>query len=363
MAQIYKGNICPDMGTSNNRGMDTIVTIPDFLACWPAEKGWPWRVELHPESESIKSEAEKWMRSFPGIPENFVNKIIAASFPEIACINYAHMDKGSCLLAAQVMLLFFVIDETTDIGDEEEIRRQCSIVKDAFSFSGAVHDKPMSSQHLSSMELMAREIAERYLEIGTKESWQLFRELFDEYMDGVVEEAGLRRRLPALPSRIEYMAVRQRTIGMYPSIAFLLIRCEVRREVWEEPTIQSLMDMCFRIIINQNDMYSFDKEQAKGEDSHNGVRILMHEFDIGVQEAMDQLGAETRELVSRLIALCEKLPTMETTNDYEHQQLLLEGCIAWIIGMDFWSLHITTRYHGHGGLNKYRGYTPRPKRL
>ncbi|KAF3800203.1 hypothetical protein GCG54_00003730 [Colletotrichum gloeosporioides] len=363
MAQIYKGNICPDIGTFNNRGMDTIVTIPDFLASWPAEKGWPWRVELHPESESIKSEAEKWMRSFSGIPASFVNKIIAASFPEIACINYAHMDRASCLLAAQVMLLFFVIDETTDTGDEEEVRRQCSIVKDAFSFSGAVHNRPMSSEHLSSTELMAKDVAESYLAVGTKESWQLFRDLFADYLDGVVEEAGLRHRLPALPSRNEYMAVRQKTTGMYPSIAFLLIKCEVRRQVWEEPAIQSLMDMCFKIIINQNDMYSFDKEQAKGEDSHNGVRIMMNEFDVGVQEAMDRLGAETRELVSHFIDLSDILATIERMKDYEQQQRLLEGCIAWIIGMDVWSLHVTTRYHGQGGLNKYRAYTPGPKRV
>ncbi|KAI8156636.1 Delta(6)-protoilludene synthase [Colletotrichum sp. SAR 10_65] len=349
--------------TFKNRGIDTMVTIPDFLAHWPAEKGWPWRVELHPDSENIKSEAETWMRSFSGIPANFVNKIVAASFPEMACINYAHMDKGSCLLAAQVMLLFFVIDETTDTGDKEEVRRQCLIVKDAFSFSDAVHNKPPSSGHLSSMELMAKDVAERYLATGTKESWQLFRDLFNDYLDGVVEEAGFRRRLPALPNRNEYMTVRQRTIDMYPSIAFLLIKCEVRRESWEEPTIQSLMDMCFRVIINQNDMYSFDKERAKGEDSHNGVRIMMNEFDIGVQEAMDRLGAETRGLVSTFIDLSENMPTTETMEDYEHQKLLLEGCIAWIIGMDVWSLHVTTRYHGQGGLNKYRAYKPRPKRL
>ncbi|KAF5525672.1 Delta(6)-protoilludene synthase [Colletotrichum aenigma] len=317
MAQTYNDKMNYDM-IFINRGVDTMVTIPDFLARWPAEKGWPWRVELHPDSESIKSEAETWMRSFSGIPANFINKIIAASFPEIACINYAHMDTASCLLAAQVMLLFFVIDETTDTRDEEEVRRQCSIVKDAFYFSGAAHKKPKSSEQLSSLELMAKDVAERYLEIGTKESWQLFRDLFNDYLDGVVEEAGLRRRLPALPSRNEYMTVRQKTIGMYPSIAFLLIKCEVRRESWEEPTIQSLMNMCFRIIINQNDMYSFDKEQAKGEDSHNGVRIMMNEFDIGVQEAMDRLGAETRELVSTFIDLSENMPTTETMKDYEH---------------------------------------------
>ncbi|KAF4938801.1 Delta(6)-protoilludene synthase [Colletotrichum fructicola] len=316
MAQIYTDKIRSGM-TFNNRGIDTMITIPDFLARWPAEKGWPWQVELHPDSDSVKNEAETWMRSFSGIPENFVDKIVAASFPEIARINYARMDKGSCLLVAQVMLLFFVIDETTDTGDEEEVRRQCLIVKDAFSFSGAVHNKPTSSGHLSSMELMAKDVAQRYLATGTKESWQVFRGLFDDYLDGVVEEAGLRRRLPALPSRNEYMTVRQKTIGMYPSIAFLLIKCEVRRESWEEPAIQSLMDMCFRIIINQNDMYSFDKEQAKGEDSHNGVRIMMNEFDIGVQEAMDRLGAETRELVSTFIDLSENMPTTETMEDYE----------------------------------------------
>ncbi|KAK2729345.1 hypothetical protein CKAH01_10294 [Colletotrichum kahawae] len=363
MAQIYTDNISSDMRTFNNRGVDTMVTIPDFLARWPADKGWPWQVELHPDSESIKSEAETWMRSFSGIPANFVNKIIAASFPEIACINYAHMDRASCLLAAQVMLLFFVIDETTDAGDEKDVRRQCLMVKDVFSFAGAAHNQPKFSGHLSSMELMARDVAERYLVIGTRESWQLFKDLFDDYLDGVVEEAGLRGRLPALPSRNEYMAVRQKTIGMYPSIAFLLIKCEVRRELWEEPAMQSLMDMCFRIIINQNDMYSFDKEQAKGEDSHNGVRIMMNEFDIGVQEAMDRLGEETRKLVSHFIDLSENLPITEAMTDCEHQQLLLEGCVSWIIGMDVWSLDVTTRYHGQGGLNKYRAYTPRPKRL
>ncbi|KXH67346.1 pentalenene synthase [Colletotrichum salicis] len=370
----------------------TTIQIPDFLADWRQTASWPssYPPTRHPDSDYIKSESESWLRSYccasstnpnsinKGINDLFISKIIAGDFPEIACLIYAHQPTRHVLLAALVMLHFFVIDEFTDnVEDTEagegEVRRQSAAMVRAFRHPGEV-DEVSATTTGEDDEVwvgvrMAADIAMRYRSDavgGTSDSWDFFVDSFAEYLDGVGDEVALRRKVDkkgeeCVPSREGYIAVRRLTIGVLPGMALLLIDRAIRPNFLEIPAVDSLLRLCVDIIINQNDIYSFDKEQAKGEDGHNGVRVLMEGDGVGVQEAMTKLGQETKVLVRDFVGLIEDCPTLEDEVDDVNLRILRDGCVSWIVGMEVWSTLVTKRY-GMQRLDGERRYTPTPKK-
>ncbi|KAK1699903.1 isoprenoid synthase domain-containing protein [Colletotrichum godetiae] len=367
------------------------IQIPDFLADWRQTASWPspYPPTRHPDSDYIKSESESWLRSYcctsstnpnsinKGINDLFISKIIAGDFPEIACLIYAHQPTRHVLLAALVMLHFFVIDEFTDnventVDGERQVRRQSAAMVRAFRHPEEIEVSSATGEYKEVWVgvRMAADIALRYRSDavgGTSDSWDFFVDSFAEYLDGVGDEVALRRKVDGkgeecVPSREGYIAVRRLTIGVLPGMALLLIDRAIRPNFLQIPAVDSLLRLCVDIIINQNDIYSFDKEQAKGEDGHNGVRVLMEEDGVGVQEAMTKLGQETKVLVRDFVGLVEDSPTLENEVDGTNLRILRDGCVSWILGMEVWSTLVTKRY-GMQRLDGERRYTPTPKKV
>ncbi|KAK8069930.1 terpenoid synthase [Apiospora phragmitis] len=314
---------------------DERITIPDFMASWP-----------------IKAESEQWLRDYEGIEDAFVDKIIRGRFPDIACLIYGHQAKEHCLLMALIMLHFFVIDEETDHEEEAAVREKTEAMARALQRPGSL---ALSKSDAWVGIRMAADITTRYSAAGTHGSWKFFVDTFIDYLDGVAEEAAARDK-PIL-SRTEYLALRFKTIGVLPGMAMVLIDCELQDGFLDLDIVKSLMGLTVLILIHQNDIYSFDKEQARGEDGHNGVRVLMEERKIGVQEAMDRLGSETGNLVKQFVRLCMNLPTLEDETNNAHFRVLRDGCISWITGMEVWYTQVTKRY-GMQNLGKDRKYRP-----
>jgi Delta6-protoilludene synthase len=333
---------------------ETGITIPDFMVQWRSKQGWPWEVSPHIASESINMVSERWMRSYDGVSDVFIDKIIEGDFPFIACLIYGHQDKESCLLAALVMLHFFAIDEITDHQEEPEVRRLCAAIVKALRVP-----EPRPPKSAPAVVRMAADISAQSCHTSTRESWKLFVDWFGDYLNGVGEEAASRKK-PIL-GRKKYMDIRRKSIGVLPGIALIMNDCVVRSGFFKIETVETLLGLCIDILINQNDIYSFDKEQAKGEDGHNGVRILMEEHGISVQESMDRLGGETKDLIHRFIDLCEAPSTLQNEVDNAHLTILRDGCISWISGMELWTTVITKRY-GMQRLDKNRSYIPRPRK-
>ncbi|KAK8085447.1 terpenoid synthase [Apiospora hydei] len=331
---------------------DIRITIPNFMAPWPSGKGWPWDATPHVESDSIKAESEQWMRSYDGIEGAFVDKIMRGRFPDIACLIYGHQAREHCLLQALIMLHFFVIDEVTDHEGEIAVREKAEAMTHALRNPGSLAALPADTWV---GVRMAADISARYSAIGTRASWQFFVDTFIDYLDGVVDEAAARDK-PIL-SRADYLALRTKTIGVLPGMAMALIECELQPGFLDLDVVKSLMGLTVLILIHQNDMYSFDKEQVRGEDGHNGVRVLMEERGLGVQEAMDCLGRETGDLVRQFVRLCENLPRLEDETNDKHFRVVRDGCVSWIIGMEVWYTQVTSRY-GMQNLGKDRSYRP-----
>jgi hypothetical protein len=55
------------------------------------------------------------------------------------------------------------------------------------------------------------------------------------------------------------------------------------------------------------DLYSYNVEQSRGDDVHNMVTVAMREMGLGVQEAVDHVGAQFRGIA---LAFCEDTKTL-----------------------------------------------------
>lgn len=333
--------------------MENRITIPDFMASWPSDRGWPWEARYHVDSDSIKAESEQWLRNYEGIDGTFVDKIIQGRFPDIACLIYGHQARDHCFLMALIMLHFFVIDEATDHDGEAAVRAKTEAMAHALQRPGSLASPPPGDTWVGTR--MAADITTRYRDAGTAASWQFFVDTFVDYLGGVADEAAARAR--PVPSRADYLALRTKTVGVLPGMAMALVACELRAGFLERPAVQSLMGLAVLILIHQNDLYSFDKERARGEDGHNGVRVLMEERGCGVQAAVDRLGGETGGLVREFVRLCDDLPALEDETDAAHLRVLRDGCVSWIVGMEVWYTQVTHRY-GMQNLGADRSYRP-----
>ncbi|KAK8098127.1 terpenoid synthase [Apiospora kogelbergensis] len=334
---------------------DPRIKIPDFMSPWPSKQhGWPWEARMHIDSQSIIAESEQWVRAYEGVDGTLVDKIMKGRFPEIACLAWGHQTREQCLLAALVMFHFWVVEEVTDHEDEASVREKADAMTQALQHPGSSLTAPLPVTEWVGVR-MAADITTKYKAIGTYESWKFYVDTFVDYLDAVVGEVAVRNK--PISSRADYLRLRVNTIGILPGIALALIDCDLQPDFLELNVVKSLMSLTVLIMIHQNDLYSFDKEQAQGDDSHNGVRVLMEERKIGVQEAMDYLGGETTDLMREFVYLCENLPTLKDERNNQHLRVLRDGCISWIIGIEVWYTQVTMRY-GMQRLDKDRTYIP-----
>lgn len=96
------------------------------------------------------------------------------------------------------------------------------------------------------------------------------------------------------------------------------------------------------------DLLSYNKEQAVGDDEHNIVTVIMAQFGVDVQEAIDRAGELSREKTDRFNALYGLLPRWVGPVDLDVQRLA-DGMAQCVSGVLHWSYE-SHRYFGTRGL-------------
>ena len=97
------------------------------------------------------------------------------------------------------------------------------------------------------------------------------------------------------------------------------------------------------------DLLSYNKEQAVGDDQHNIVTVLMKEYGIGVQEALDKAGDLSCEKMQRFYFVYQHVPRWVGPVDLEVQRLV-DGMAQCVSGVMHWSYE-SQRYFGTTGLH------------
>ncbi|KAJ6583837.1 terpenoid synthase [Mycena vulgaris] len=305
------------------------IIIPDTL------RSWPWPRHINPHYEICKQESSAWCESFKAFDPKAQKSFNLCDFNLLASLAFPLLNKEGCRVGCDLMNLFFVIDEHTDIAATDLARKQADIIMDA-----------MRNPHTPRP-------ADEWIggETATPFSQVRFIETFQSYMDAVVQQADDRNshRIRDIES---YFEVRRDTIGAKPSFAICEIHMKIPDEIMAHPAVAKMSILCIDALIVGNDLCSYNVEQSKGDDGHNLVTIVMNQHHLNVQQAMDWISDLHDNIVAEFLETWMTVPTFGGPVDREIR-IYLDGLGNWVRGNDAWSFE-SERYFGKNGLELAR---------
>ncbi|KAK7441388.1 hypothetical protein VKT23_016636 [Stygiomarasmius scandens] len=324
--------------------------LPDLL------EGWPF--ESKPNSrQDIVAQSAAWVESFNAFDEKAQDAFNRCQFGIFASLAYPKAAGAHFRAACDLMNLFFLFDELSDEASGTEAAKQAKDIMDALRYPDQI--PPEGDSVLGAA---TRDFWRVSLLCASKSSAERFIRNFDEYTDAVRLQA-VDRDEGRERSTEEYFELRRGTIGVRPSFDYFLLPDHIPNEAIDHPLVERLAIGSIDMTILANDLYSYNVEQARGDDAHNIVAVIMREKGCTVQEAMDQVGKLYAHIKSAFIENYKSLPTF---GDTDVDRLVKEYCWGmgnWVTTNIKWSFS-GERYFGKTGLEvmKHRNITLIPKK-
>ncbi|KAE9390857.1 terpenoid synthase [Gymnopus androsaceus JB14] len=316
---------------------DRILYIPDTL------RSWPWPRAINPHYSVCKQESSAWCEGFKAFDAKAQKSFNRCDFNLLASLAFPLLNKAGCRVGCDLMNLFFVIDEHSDVATPELAQKQADIVMDA-----------LRNPHMArpSHEWIGGEVTRQFwlnaMKTATPSSQCRFINTFQSYMDSVVQQA--KDRDSSLIRDVEsYFLVRRDTIGAKPSFTVCELHMNLPDEVIAHPIIAKLSSLCIDALIIGNDLCSYNVEQARGDDGHNLVTIVMKQYNLDPQGAMDWISDLHDDIVDEFLETWRLLPTFGGPIDREIRTYV-DGLGNWVRANDSWSFE-SERYFGKKGLD------------
>ncbi|KAJ3730328.1 terpenoid synthase [Lentinula raphanica] len=301
---------------------------------------WPWKRKLNPNYKEVKAESQAWLESFHAFPPKAQNAFNHCDFNLLASLAYPNAAAEHLRTGCDLMNLFFVFDEYTDVCDAQEARRLADAVMDALR-------NPESPRPPN--ESVIGEITRQFWTLAKKTSTEvaqhIFVETFDAYTTSVVEQAEDRVTHYIHSNVDSYLRVRRDTIGAKPSFALLYLATDLPEGFLSDPLVENISTLAIDMLIIGNDICSYNIEQARGDDGHNMVTVVMTSMSLNLNEALlwisnfhDNLAESFQETY---MVLHEQLAS-DTALSY------LDGLGNWVRANDCWCFE-SERYFGKQG--------------
>lgn len=190
-----------------------------------------------------------------------------------------------------------------------------------------------------------RDLRERMIEVGVPSWIDRFGEQLDRLFKTFVDEAKY-RVLETVPDLKRYRKMREVSVGLYFGFRLgeLTDGIEIPPIAREHSVIRSLESRAAYIVGLANDIYTVEKEMARGE-VNNMVLVLMHEENLEFEAALERAAglhdAETREFMHQV----GTLPSFGAEVD-GHIRRYVEVLTSMISGHRIWARE-TGRYDAY----------------
>ncbi|KAF8483510.1 terpenoid synthase [Russula ochroleuca] len=319
-------------------------------------ENWKWPRHLNPHYPEAKAASAAWARSFGAFSPKAQYAYDRCDFNLLASLAYPLLSKERVRTGCDLMNMFFVYDEYSDVAHEDEVQVMANIIMDALRNPHTPRPKG---------EWVGGEVTRQFWELAIKtaspQSQKRFIETFATYTQAVVQQAADRTH-EHVRSIQEYLEVRRDTIGAKPSFAILETGMNLPDEAVQHPVIQEMSILSIDMILLGNDIASYNLEQARGDDNHNIITIVMHHNKTDIQGAMDWVYDYHKELEAKFMDLYEnKIPKFGEPVDTELAQYV-DGLGNWVRASDQWGFE-SERYFGKKApeIQKTRWVTLLPK--
>ncbi|KAF9530787.1 terpenoid synthase [Crepidotus variabilis] len=313
-------------------------TLPDLLARFP----WPRNLsEFYTEA---KAESSTWTEGFHPFDEDGLEGFNLCDFNLLAGLAYAPREKEIIRLGCDLMNIFYVFDEYSDITDAAGAEGIRNIIMDAFR-------NPHNSRPEGELLLgeMCRDFwlrASSYVKPDAHCLGHFLRD-FDLYTEAVVREADDRTKR-IYRSFEEYLAIRRDSSGCYPSFALCEFGLDLPEEAYHHPRMAELRVQATDLIAIGNDIDSYAMEKARGLELHNSVELVMKEQGVNVQGAINWLERYAAGVHAGFLENVAQMPSWGEQTD-KKVKTYIDGLAQWIRGNDDWTFE-SGRYFGSKGL-------------
>ncbi|KAJ7071626.1 isoprenoid synthase domain-containing protein, partial [Mycena amicta] len=252
--------------------------IPDTL------RSWPWPRAINPWYAVCKEESAAWCEAFKAFGPKAQQNFNRANFGLLGALAYPLLNRDGCRISCDFMNFVFLIDDHTDVSETAVARHQADIVMDVIRNP----HQPRPPGEWIGAEI-ARSFWENAIHTVTPTAQRRFVDGFQQYMDAVVQQAD-DRSTGHIRDVDSYFEVRRNTIGAKAGFALIETHLNIPDEIIAHPIVVKLTNLTIDAIFIANDLCSYNVErvflslssQARGDDGHNLVTVVMHQYGLDV---------------------------------------------------------------------------------
>ncbi|KAG2151560.1 isoprenoid synthase domain-containing protein [Suillus bovinus] len=331
-----------------------VICLPNTMT------NWPWPHVMNPHYEDVKAEVDAPFRKFKALSAKSQEAFDRYDSARLAGLAYPNASREHLRIACEFINVLIIVDEYTDVENAAVAEAMVGIVIDALHNPHKTRPEgecilgEIIRQQVSSNCLIthsdAQEILHRFwtsaIQTASLPFQRHFLASFIAYLRAVVVEA-LDRDEAHCRTISDYIKLRRDTCATKPAIAIYEVEMDLPDEVFNHPVIVELVEFIAELMSIDNDMISYNKEQATGDDNHNLITIVMAELGLDRSGAMVWAARYHAEVEKRFIDGLAKVPSWGPSTDVLVKQYL-DGMATWARANHSWSYE-TQRYLGTRG--------------
>ncbi|KAG2099845.1 terpenoid synthase [Suillus discolor] len=299
------------------------IYLPDTMV------NWPWPRTINPHYEDVKAEVDASFRDFKALSPKSQEAFDKCDNVLLTALVYPEAPREHFRIACDLMNLFFIYDEYTDFKNDALTKEMADIVFDALQNP---HKKRPEDECI--LGEIARQFWARAIQSASLSSQRHFLETCPAYLYAVVAEA-LDRGQDHRRSLDDYLKLRRKTVGVIPCFSILEMGIDLPDEVFYHPVIMDLAECIIDLALIDNDMISYNKEQAVWDEGHNIISTIMFDLGLDVSGAMAWAAHYHTQVQKRFIDGLAKVPSWGPSVDVLVKEYL-DGTAMWVRGNHSW---------------------------
>ncbi|KAI1789483.1 terpenoid synthase [Ganoderma leucocontextum] len=266
------------------------LPIPDMVA------DWPWQRKINPLYEEVAAEGNAWLRSF--LPFNLKSQhaFEKGDFGLLAALTFPDVPRDQLRTCVDLFNVFFLVDEYTDVEPAPKVREIIEVSIDA------LHNprKPRPDG-----EVIIGEVVRQFWDRGRKtvphHNGEPFVASLVDYLHAVAAQAEARDSGTILRTADAYLAIRREDAGVRPLYVLGALFLSIPDHLHDDPPLTRLTRLGCDLVAIDNDVLSYNREQAAGNVDFSIVTITMHDNGLSPHDAARSLVERIAELEAQFM--------------------------------------------------------------
>ncbi|KAG1873561.1 isoprenoid synthase domain-containing protein [Suillus subalutaceus] len=309
-----------------------VIYLPDTMT------DWPWPHAINPHFEAVKIEADAWVHSFKTLDPEILEAFDKSGAAYLVALGHPTVSGEHLRVGCEAMDMQLVVDEVTDRSTAAGANEIVDIVVDALHNPHKIRPE---GEHI--IGEMMRQCSARAMQTMSMTCQRRFIDSFTTYLRAVAVEV-IDREQRHCRSIDDHFKHRRESSGILPWLMLCGMEIDLPDEVFYHPAIVDMVECAADLVTVDNDMLSWNREQASGIDYNSLITVVMLELGLDIGSAMGWAAAYHTKLRKRFIGGLAKIPSWGPSTDSLVKEYL-DRLGNWVRAANYWSFDIQ-RYFG-----------------